>query len=234
MPRLFIFSLPLLLVTVASADTITIDNFESGSVAVADTLGGGPMTGTSSGPTTDILGGTRDISVEVLTGPSATVSTFEVGLFSGEGTLINGPFAATNVELTYAAGGPHDLLIDAGGLTGVSSSTFVTFDFIQALGLSITATATDSDGDIASTTVSGVTGGITPTELFVDWTPDGGNSGAVDYDSVSSLVFSIVAVDGSDWRLNNISVGTTLPEPTSGFLTGLLLLGVVYRRRKNT
>ncbi len=226
----------LLAVDAHASPIIPVDFFVDGPVSVTAPAGG------SSGQTAQsglaVLGGTRKIDVESIAylafAPNPV--TFSVappfGIHSG-GSQTNGV-----TTLTYDAGGPHDLVIDAFSVIGTPETTFVLFDFALASGLTITATAVDGDGDTATTAFTTGVGVIPPdletTDVFADWVPDVGNTGGVDFDKISSLSFAFFAPVGSDFVLNSIVIGTTIPEPTSLAILGTLCgLALVIRRKRS-
>jgi hypothetical protein len=219
-----------------AATIIPVDFFDAGPISVTAPAGGSATQAVQ--PGLPVLGGTRKIDVSSITYLAFTPNpvTFSVvppmGFHSG-GSTTNG-----ETVLTYDAGGPHDLLIDAFGIIGTAETTFVLFDFALASGLTITATAVDSDADVATTSFTSGIGVIPPdlevTVVFADWIPAVGNTGAVDFDKISSISFSVYAPVGSDFVLNSIVIATTIPEPTSLAILGTLCgLALVIRRKRS-
>lgn len=227
-----------LLPTFVSAAPIVVDEFDAGPTTLSHSFGTAAATLTQTG--LPVLGGERNIILDTFSSQLSTAtSTFTVNTAGGGiGFLENATGADTLVTLFYDEGGPHDLLIDDSGLNGTPSSTFITFDMASSSGLVITASAEDTDGDIATSTAistAGPPGGATieTTDPFSDWTQTTTVVDSVDFDKIKTLSVTFLAGSGSDFFLNSISVNTSLPEPSSLVMMGSLLgLGIVFRRRR--
>lgn len=237
-----------------SAATVVIDDFTAGAMAIVDNALGGPnisnppavpSTLTQPGlPTANVLGGHRVSTINAVSGSLANLldATFTIDLpapvpvpsadIAGNAVLANTPISGeTHLTLSYLNGVAHDLTIDAFGKIGTPDTSFVFFDFVSSLSLEINASAQDTDGDIATTTLTTPPGGgpsIDETVVFSSWS----NAANVNFESIQNLTFQFVARNGSSFALNSVNLGTTIPEPSSIALLGSLCIAVgCYRRR---
>jgi len=236
----------------ASAATVFVDDFSAGAMGIADNASGGanvlnavvPSTLAQSGlPTANVLGGSRTSTILAVSGSLSSIldATFTIDKpvpplnpdlsATGLAVLSNTPTnGETRLTLSYP-NGAHDLTIDAFGVTGTANTSFITFDFAASLSLEINASAKDTDGDIATTTLTSPPGGgasFSDTVVFSSWT----NATNVNFDSIQNLTFELVARQGSSFELNAISLATNIPEPTMCLLWGALCSVTLIRARK--
>jgi len=235
----------------ASAATVFVDDFSAGAMGIADNASGGanvlnavvPSTLAQSGlPTANVLGGSRTSTILAVSGSLSGIldATFTIDKpvpplnpdlsATGLAVLSNTPTLGETVLTLAYPNGVHDLTIDAFGVIGTADTSFITFDFASSLSLEINASAEDTDGDIATTTLttpSPAGPSIDDTVLFSSWT----NATNVNFDSIQLLTFQFVARAGSSFELNSISLNTTIPEPSSLALFGALCLMVSCHRR---
>lgn len=237
----------LLMAAPVAANPVTIDDFTVGPLALADDHSGNMQSHSSIGSsatqtglnTANVIGGTRVSSITSVSGSLTNVldATFTIDKpalppfpdvsESGKAVMSNLVGGETRVDLSYT-NGPLDLTIDAFGITGTAASTFIRFDFESSISLQINASATDSDGDIATTTLTTPSSGgvsIDDTDVFSNWS----NALAVNFESIENLSFEFIARSGSSFQLNSISLQTTIPEPSSVWL--VLGLGCAFAAR---
>jgi hypothetical protein len=213
----------------ASAVVITVDDFSAGSLSVTAAKGG---TATGS-EVAAVLGGVRKFTVvSDGVGVSDAGSTADVTSIPGFAVLANALLETTTWTLDYSGGtgNPYDLTIDAHGLTGTNSWSFVQLSIISGSGLAVDVIATSAGGASSTFSETGVGSGTFTTTTVNHWTHDGGE---VNFGAVTSLVFVIKAFSGSDVVVDFSQVGTNLPEPST-LLTFAALgaFGLVFHRRR--
>ena len=104
-----------LIASTVTANTIVVDEFDSGGLQLTVTSSAASVTLTEP-VVPGVLGGARTSTLDIVSGPSTAIATLDVNFdFPGQTALTNTAFSDTFVGLSYLAGGPHDLLIDFGG-----------------------------------------------------------------------------------------------------------------------
>lgn len=224
---------------VANAASITIDDFNhSPSYTITDDHS--PDTPIDGSPASDsrsatVLGGNRSLDVQLLSGDSfagiVKAASAKVGTSNLEFNIAatNSPTGRTT--LTYGAPDgsfTEDFTYDVGPLLGSEATGFISFDLAGSTVPSIIAiTVRDTSLATSATTLSVSEIANGRSALFSDW------SGGANFDVIDQIIIEITA--GGNFTIDDLAVGTTLPEPTSvlGFgLLGLSLVLVQRRRRK--
>ncbi|MEN1705289.1 MAG: PEP-CTERM sorting domain-containing protein [Planctomycetota bacterium] len=212
--------------------TVVIDDFSDGEIVVSrDVLGM-----TSDSTPASVVGGMRDIELNVIFNPFSIDSMAEVD--RADNNLLafsSGAGNATTLTLTYAGeSGDIDLSLMNTSVFALDFG-FVDLDFV------LTLVATDDDGNTGSTTVAvSEFAGFQRVEVLASALA-GGSS--LDLSNIASLSFEFNSdvgnnddiaslIDALDFVLDEISVETPpIPTPGSMMIAGTGLMLVARRRR---
>lgn len=212
----------LLVATAASAAPVTIDSFANTNFQVvgAPSLGNNPQNpATTSGPTTDAIGGTRTIT-NTRTAPGGTANAFGKQVQS----VVTGGVAS--VSLGALTGGFSVFSWDAGGSDLVDGTN----DRIE-----INVIDADQDGVTYTLNIGGVDVSRTASTAGGVLSFGFSDFGGVDMTNVSAISLTIAGPIAFDTNFDLLQAVGTVPLPAAGFLTlgGLAALGAARARRKS-
>lgn len=201
---------------IGSANALTIDNFTTVS-SVSILSGVGIASGSANGA--GILGGERDIQVQVLANPLNVKSEWEQT--SGWSVGSNGLFADSVMRLQYdgADGGTFGGA-GSGSNLGLGSNNIIVVPFFGS-DLNVTVNVTTmTSGSVTSSVTLVHPGGAANTLSFT--------LSAAAAATADSLTISFDGVPSSDFAIGPI---TAVPEPTTMIVLGGALFGIARKRR---
>lgn len=209
-----------------------IDSFDAASPQTTnlDFLPAPPTRNASSvgiGASSDIIGGERELSLEVTANPGLQASVNVLPILGGVLNVNNGAGVVSVSSVLWDGIGSGSLSVDLtrGGLDDLFALDLISVD----QSASVTFTVEDLDGDLASLTRTGLLAGI---ELynFADFS----NLSATDFTNVKSIEMIVTGPDGVDLNLDLFGAGSVVPSPSSviAIQSLVLLLGVTSCRRK--
>lgn len=193
----------------------------------------GPLTNSQVGPTGNILGGYRDLFVEVVnnssTNPTNPFLSSEFSVFNGEASFNNDAYVTGAGRIRWDGNNDSGTLnpLGLGGIdiTGGSLLDSLFMDVIFAdLGLNMTFTIYDMDSNsssISRTLNSNISTSQEEAFLFTDFV------GTADFTNVGAIELGISGPESMDAVIGSVrmSRSTPIPEPTS--ILGLLAIGAV-------
>jgi hypothetical protein len=206
------------------ANALSIDGFDSGNVNFPPGIAATGPSGTASDTQTgSMLGGTRDILLEMLTGPGFTIVT--VPSATNSLTIGNGDTETSRVTVTWDDMAATDLT-DAGQSTGLFLGIPSAID--NRLSITFNITGGGNSGSIVRDFPDGASG----TDFFFAFS---GFSGSIDFSSVTSIAMVLTSPDdGFDGSVQFVETRPTppsVPVPGTVALLGAGLLGFAARRR---
>jgi|GEM_PF-991110 len=220
----------------ASAQNIVIDDFSSGATDISIVSGTGYLESQQNGAS-GIVGGQRDLLLEVLNNPYNRSAEFEVVPSQGASFLSNGAGLLSQVYLDYdgqdSEGNDGFQTAGSGLNLDLSGQNQLRFDFLFAdLGLDVKVDFYTYDGGMSTGRFSVMEDTFVPQIYTIDFssfTAENGGSG-VDFSDVDRIVVHFQPQNAAtDFGLKSIQA---VPEPTSMAAIGLGLVGLISRRRK--
>ncbi len=210
-----------------------IDFIVDGSFFTATSSDNGLVTSIQTGDAGNIIGGEREVSVDVTSG-SGFVSGGTLGASAGPGPV--GPDATATLVLSnsVSAIGQFMLTYDGVGTAGLGGLDFATswdsivVDFVAVQGMGdLTLSVTDTSAASGSLTLPVSSSGDV-TFPFADAAFAG-----VDFGSVDVVKFTMDTVEAaSDFSIGAITRETIVPEPGSVSLALLAFAGLALVRRR--
>lgn len=180
------------------------------------------------GSNANIIGGERELSLEVTANPGLQASVNVLPIIGGVLNVNNGAGVVSVAEVVWDGVGTGSLMADLtrGGIDDLFAFELINVDQIAA----VSFTVTDLDGDIATLTRSGLGAGTQLLE-FNDFS----NFSATDFSSVKSIRMAISGPEGVDLNMDFFGAGRVVPSPTSATaMASLIAVGWVasFRRRR--
>jgi len=227
--------------TAVQAADIIIDDFNTGGSLTlpGDGSGGTTATDTASAPTTEIIGGEREASLEIVNAGNSS-SVVQATVSSGTLDIGAGP-QGTGAEykaiFTYDGSGSPGSGLGVDLTDGGTNDRFIAI--IDENDFPISFELTLNDGTNTDTFAGSTPGGIAPAApqatasvLFADF-PNFGGPGAVDFTSIESIELAFTFGSGADLSFDVIASSSPVPVPATFGLVGagLIGLGLVARRR---
>lgn len=192
----------------------------------------GLITSTQTGDGGNIIGGERDVSIDVLSG-TGFVSAGTLGAAAGAGPVGPDPSATLNFSNSVSVLGQFVLTYDGAGSAGLGGADFdtnwdslaVDFAAVQGSG-DLTLTVSDSSSASGALTLPVSAAGL------VSFPFSDAAFAGVDFTSVDSVQFSLDSTEqASDFSISSIT-REAIPEPTTGLLALLALCPLFALRSK--
>jgi hypothetical protein len=197
---------------------LVIDNFDSGPQSIA--IQSGSSSDVASGlPTSDVLGGERDVQLTVNSNPGNLFTAIEIIPTLGVFTLSNDAFVSSTAVLRYF--GPGTELTPPVNLTSFGGQ--FSFDIISVdLTLSLSLQIFSAGGATQAVTLSNLSAGV----LNIGFD----EFDSVDLTQVTGIQITLIAPDNADFVADSFGVtevAAIAPEPSSFALglAGIALLG---------
>jgi hypothetical protein len=213
----------LMLVCASANASIVIDNFDTGVTNIS--IASGTSSQTANGNPGDIIGGDRDVELEVLssTGLTASVNANPpAGVFAWS----NAAQVQSTATLTWDdAGGLGGIDLTDGGASDAILIELITIDLNAALNFS----ATDTNGGSSSRVLTG----LAPGELTFGFDSF---VGTADFTSVDSISLTLTGPTEVDAVIDLVATSTTVnvPEPSTIAALGIGLAGIGFARKRST
>lgn len=230
----FIATTCLLLSLCLVADANHIDFVVDGSFFSNTDSSTGLVTSTQSGDSGNIIGGERDVAIDVISG-TGFVSAGTLGASAGPGPVGPDGTATMNFSNSVTVLGQFVLTYDGVGTDGLGGADFdtnwdnlaVEFAAVQGSG-ELTLEVSDTSSSTGSLTLPVASAG-TLTFPFADAAFTG-----VDFTAVDSVKFTLDSTEAaSDFSIASIT-REVVPEPSSGLIAVLCIVPFLgLRRRRN-
>jgi len=218
-------ALVLILCLATPAFSLTIDSFETGDFSVTDVAPGPSFGQQAAQPTSDVIGGVRLVRSNATNGGTTTNAlTTTGGPDSAVAGFTDGAAPFGQGDIAYIYDGIADSSANGqGGVLNVNLSSYLTID-VESYGTPATMSIQLTLWDAATSQSSALTPNVNGITSFLL-----SSFGLVDLTDINTIRVAVFAIDpGESIQVAHISA--EVPEPTTGLLLAIGLLGLGARR----